>query len=76
MTAFDKINTLNWTHLELREPVAFRDENNRMFVIRQLRNHRGVIMARLEMDEDNMMRRFDQLPEAVQQQITNQLEKK
>jgi hypothetical protein len=75
MSPLQKLNTLDWSTCELKDPLVFR-ENGRQFVIRMLRRNKdGRVMARLEMDDDMVMRAFDQLPWNVQKQIEERLAK-
>lgn len=68
----EKLNSVNWTSLSLKEPVVFRMEE-KQFIIRYMRNVKGNIMCELVMDDDRMMKNILSLPEDIQVQIDRHL---
>lgn len=70
MTYLEKMHAQNWngSSKELTDPVVFR-QNERPFIIRTLKKIKDRIMAKLEMDDDNIMYPFEELPWNIQQII-------
>lgn len=70
MTLLKKIQKQQWptSTKMLKDPLLVRI-NERPFIIRSIRKVGERVMAKLEMDDDNMMRPFEELPENIQQLI-------
>ncbi len=63
---------MNWTKIELKEHIVYRDGGT-WYKIKLLKRIKGVAMAEVERFSTSIMRRVDELPESVQQQIAKQI---
>lgn len=74
MTFLEKLKPDEWSSpsKQLKDPLVFR-MNDQPYIIRTLRKVRDRIMAKLEMDDDNLMRPFDELPWNIQQMICERI---
>jgi hypothetical protein len=62
------IESINWTKIELKEPVSFKEEGL-YFNVKILKNIKGRVMAEVNHMGAKMMRPFDFLPNDVQVSI-------
>lgn len=74
MTITERIAGLPWpTPMKhLSSPISVRI-NERPFIIRSVRKVRDRIMAKMEMDDDNMMHPVEALPWNIQELILERL---
>jgi len=72
LTALEIIPSLNRPHVELKDPVVFRTDDEH-FTVRHIKNIRGNVMCELEMPDDKIMRPYQQLPVGAQQMIDAKL---
>lgn len=68
----DRLSTVNWTSLTLKQPVVFR-MNDTQYIIRNMKNYKGNILCELQMDDDKFIRNLNTLPEEVRQTIDQRL---
>ncbi len=74
MTFLEKLKPETWSSpsKSLKDPLVFRI-NDRPYIIRTLRKVRDRIMAKLEMDDDDLMRPFEELPWNIQEMICERI---
>jgi len=61
---------MNWTKLDLPEPLSYK-EGNLYFFVNGLKNVKGTIMAEIRHFENKAIRKLTDLPTEVQSKLKN-----